>query len=269
MKRTLKPAAMLYPLPAVLVTGGDMENSTLMTAAWTGIVNSDPPMTYVSIRPERYSYDIIRERGEFVINLTTRQLAKETDYAGCVSMRREDKFKTLGLVKEAADEVAAPLIAQCPVNLECKVVEQNGVLKTRPDLPGKCGSAGLYPRRLSAFGIEEAGHLRLFRYEAKDKEKEGSRKPAGLPDEGESEGDGPCKKEERLYRQEQAGIEGISVMRAVHCSRDHVRAMGVPPRSGPSNNGLPDKMKIQKAASGQGGFSMTQITTWRGNNLLS
>ena len=107
----------------VLVTGGDMENSTLMTAAWTGIVNSDPPMTYVSIRPERYSYDIIRERGEFVINLTTRQLVRETDYAGCVSMRKEDKFKKLGLTKEAADEVAAPLIAQCPVNLECKVVE--------------------------------------------------------------------------------------------------------------------------------------------------
>ena len=123
MKRTLKPGTMLYPLPAVLVTGGDMENSTLMTAAWTGIVNSDPPMTYVSIRPERYSYDIIRERGEFVINLTTRQLVRETDYAGCVSMRKEDKFKKLGLTKEAADEVAAPLIAQCPVNLECKVVE--------------------------------------------------------------------------------------------------------------------------------------------------
>ena len=66
MKRTLKPGTMLYPLPAVLVSGGDMENSTLMTAAWTGIVNSDPPMTYVSIRPERYSYGIIRANGEFV-----------------------------------------------------------------------------------------------------------------------------------------------------------------------------------------------------------
>ena len=123
MKRTLKPGTMLYPLPAVLVTGGDMENSTLMTAAWTGIVNSDPPMTYVSIRPERYSYGIIRERGEFVINLTTRQLVRETDYAGCVSMRKEDKFKKLGLTKEAADEIAAPLIAQCPVSLECRVTE--------------------------------------------------------------------------------------------------------------------------------------------------
>ncbi len=123
MKKTMKPGTMLYPLPAVLVTGGDMEHSTLMTAAWTGIVNSDPPMTYVSIRPERYSYSVIRERGEFVINLTTRQLVRETDYAGCVSMRREDKFETLGLTREAADLVAAPLIAQCPVNLECRVTE--------------------------------------------------------------------------------------------------------------------------------------------------
>ena len=123
MKRTLKPGTMLYPLPAVLVSGGDMENSTLMTAAWTGIVNSDPPMTYVSIRPERYSYGIIRANGEFVINLTTRRLVRETDYAGCVSMRKEDKFKTLGLTKEAAQEVKAPLIAECPVNLECKVTE--------------------------------------------------------------------------------------------------------------------------------------------------
>ena len=123
MKRTIKPGTLLYPLPAVLVTGGDMENSALMTAAWTGIVNSDPPMTYVSIRPERYSYDIIKERGEFVINLTTADLVKETDYAGCVSMRKEDKFQTLNLTKEPAEKVAAPLIAQCPVNLECKVTE--------------------------------------------------------------------------------------------------------------------------------------------------
>ncbi len=123
MKRSMKPGTMLYPLPAVLVTGGDMENSTIMTAAWTGIVNSNPPMTYVSIRPERYSYGVIRERGEFVINLTTKDLVRETDYAGNVSMRKEDKFKTLGLRKEAAEKVAAPLVAQCPVNLECKVTE--------------------------------------------------------------------------------------------------------------------------------------------------
>ena len=121
MKRSMKAGTMLYPLPAVLVTGGDMEHSTVMTAAWTGIVNSDPPMTYVSIRPERYSYDIIKEAGEFVINLTTADMAKEVDYAGCISGRKEDKFAKLGFVKEPCEIVKAPMIAQCPVSLECRV----------------------------------------------------------------------------------------------------------------------------------------------------
>ena len=124
MKRSMKPGTMLYPLPAVLVTGGDMEHSTVMTAAWTGIVNSDPPMTYVSIRPERYSYDIIKEAGEFVINLTTAEMAKEVDYAGCVSGRKEDKFVKLGLIKEPCEVVKAPMIAQCPVCIECRVTEE-------------------------------------------------------------------------------------------------------------------------------------------------
>ena len=146
---------MLYPLPAVLVTGGDMENSTLMTAAWTGIVNSDPPMTYVSIRPERYSYDVIRERGEFVINLTTGDLVRETDYAGNVSMRKEDKFRTLGLKKEEAEQVAAPLIVQCPVNLECKVTEVKDL-----------GSHSMFLAEIVAVHVDEAlfdqnGRIRL------------------------------------------------------------------------------------------------------------
>ena len=123
MKRSMKPGTMLYPLPAVLVTGGDMEHSTVMTAAWTGIVNSEPPMTYVSIRPERYSYGIIKDAGEFVINLTTAAMADKVDYAGCVSGRKEDKFKKLGFVKEQGEVVKAPLIAQCPVNLECRITE--------------------------------------------------------------------------------------------------------------------------------------------------
>ena len=123
MKRTMRAATMLYPLPAVLVTGGDLENSTVMTAAWTGIVNSNPPMTYVSIRPERASYDVIRANGEFVINLTTAAMVEEVDYAGCVSGRKEDKFSKLGFVREQAEQVKAPLIAQCPVNLECRITE--------------------------------------------------------------------------------------------------------------------------------------------------
>jgi flavin reductase (DIM6/NTAB) family NADH-FMN oxidoreductase RutF len=127
MKRSLKPSTLLYPLPAVLVTGGTMDNSTVMTAAWTGIVNSEPPMTYVSIRPERYSYPIIKEKGEFVINLTTVALAEATDYAGCVSGRKEDKFEKLGLKKVPGEIVSAPLIAQCPVNLECRITEERAL----------------------------------------------------------------------------------------------------------------------------------------------
>ncbi len=123
MKRSIKPGAMLYPLPAVLVTSGDMENSAVMTAAWTGIVNSNPPMTYVSIRPERYSYDIVKENGEFVINLTTKHQVFEVDYVGCVSTRKLDKFEKCGFTKIPADEVKAPLIEECPVNLECRVTE--------------------------------------------------------------------------------------------------------------------------------------------------
>ena len=92
MKRSMKPGTMLYPLPAVLVTGGYMEHSTVMTAAWTGIVNSDPPMTYISVRKERFSYDIIKETGEFVINLTTEALAFATDWCGVKSGRDVDKF---------------------------------------------------------------------------------------------------------------------------------------------------------------------------------
>ena len=123
MKRTLKPGTMLYPLPAVLVTGGTMDNSTVMTAAWTGIVCSEPPMTYVSIRPDRYSHDVIRDGGEFVINLTMASQAFAVDYAGCVSTRKENKYEKLGLKKIAGDIVKAPMIAQCPVNLECRVTE--------------------------------------------------------------------------------------------------------------------------------------------------
>lgn len=123
MKRTLKPGTMVYPLPAVLVSCGTMEESNVMTVAWTGIINSNPPMTYVSIRPERHSYAIIKEQGEFVINLTTTDLVYATDYAGCVSGRKEDKFARLKLTKEAGDLVKAPLIGECPVNIECRVTE--------------------------------------------------------------------------------------------------------------------------------------------------
>ena len=114
---------MTAPLPAVMVSCGDMENSNILTIAWTGIINSHPPITYVSVRKERFSHRIISETGEFVINLTTDDLAGAMDFCGVKSGRDTDKFRHLGLTREQGDVVAAPLIAESPVNLECRVIE--------------------------------------------------------------------------------------------------------------------------------------------------
>lgn len=123
-KRQFKPGNMLYPVPAVLVSAADREgNRNLLTVAWTGTVCTNPPMVSVSIRPERYSYGMIRETGEFVINLTTEAMARATDYCGVRSGRDGDKWKAAGLTPEPAWKVAAPLVKESPVNIECKVVK--------------------------------------------------------------------------------------------------------------------------------------------------
>ena len=114
---------MLNPVPVVMVSCGDVNHGNIITVAWTGIVNSDPPMTYVSIRKERYSHEIIKNAGDFVINLTTEELTFATDYCGVKSGRDTDKFKEQKLTPLPAEKVKAPLIAQSPVNLECKVKE--------------------------------------------------------------------------------------------------------------------------------------------------
>ena len=118
-----KPGTFEYPIPAVMVTCGDMEKSNIITVAWTGILNTNPAMVYISVRPERYSYNIIKETGEFVINLTTRKLAKATDWCGCRSGKQYDKFKEMNLQKENANFVKCPLIKESPVAIECKVKE--------------------------------------------------------------------------------------------------------------------------------------------------
>ena len=121
-KQSWKPGNMLYPLPVVLVSAADEEgNTNVLTVAWAGTVCSDPPMVSVSIRPERYSYRMIKETGEFVINLTTEELAYATDYCGVVSGRDADKFKNMHLTPVKGDVVKAPLIKESPVNIECIV----------------------------------------------------------------------------------------------------------------------------------------------------
>lgn len=118
-----KGGTFIYPIPAVMVSCGSMEESNIITVAWTGILNTNPAMCYISVRPERYSHDIIKENGEFAINLTTRQLAYATDWCGVKSGRDVDKFKEMKLTKERANIIKAPLIKECPVSVECKVKE--------------------------------------------------------------------------------------------------------------------------------------------------
>ena len=118
-----KPGTLLAPAPPALVTSGDGERSNVFTAAWTGIVCSEPPMTYVSIRRERFSHGIISETREFAINLPCEAITRATDLCGVRSGRDGDKFALAGLTREPSHLVAAPTIAECPVSLECRVRE--------------------------------------------------------------------------------------------------------------------------------------------------
>lgn len=121
-KLTLTPGTVMAPLPTALVSCGNMENSNIITIAWTGIINTRPPMTYISVRPERYSYAIIKQHGEFVINFATERTAKRADLCGMKTGAKTDKFKMCGFTKIAADSLCdCPVIAECPINLECKV----------------------------------------------------------------------------------------------------------------------------------------------------
>lgn len=117
------PGTLLAPVPPALVSCGTVEQPNVLTIAWTGIINSDPPMTYVSIRPSRHSYNIIKESGEFVINLATKPLLRACDYCGVRSGANEDKLKATGLTVVAADKISAPVLAKSPLALECKVKE--------------------------------------------------------------------------------------------------------------------------------------------------
>ncbi|MBP3463980.1 MAG: flavin reductase family protein [Clostridia bacterium] len=122
-KRIWKAGTFVYPIPAVMVSCGDMEKSNIITVAWTGIINTNPAKVYISIKPERHSYNIIKEKKEFVINLTTRELAYATDWCGVKTGAKVDKFKEMKLTKQKCQFVEAPAIAESPVSIECKVSE--------------------------------------------------------------------------------------------------------------------------------------------------
>ncbi len=118
-----KAGTFIYPIPAVMVTSGNMNKSNIMTVAWTGIINTNPAMCYISVRPERYSYNLIKESGEFIINLTNEKLAYATDWCGVKSGAKYDKFKEMHLTKEKAKHVKCPIIKESPVAIECRVKE--------------------------------------------------------------------------------------------------------------------------------------------------
>lgn len=123
-KQVWKPGNMLYPVPAAMIScQREGEKPNILTIAWTGTICSDPVMVSISVRKSRYSYPIIKETGEFVINLTTKELAFATDYCGVKSGKDIDKFKEMKLTAQKATKVSCPIIAESPVNLECKVKE--------------------------------------------------------------------------------------------------------------------------------------------------
>lgn len=123
MKVSWKPGTMIYPLPAVIVTCGTMEHSNMLTVAWTGTICTNPPMCYISVRPERFSYPLIKERMEFTINLTTKDMARATDWAGVRSGKDYDKWKETGLTPVEGVKVGCPYIDESPLSIECRVKE--------------------------------------------------------------------------------------------------------------------------------------------------
>ena len=124
-KQTWKPGNMLNPVPVVMVSVADKNGSAnIITVAWAGTICTNPPMVSISVRPERYSYHMIEERGEFVINLTTEELVKACDYCGVVSGRDVDKFKEMNLTPFMVENCSVPAIEESPVNIACRVVEK-------------------------------------------------------------------------------------------------------------------------------------------------
>lgn len=120
-KINLKPDTLLYPAPAVLVSCGNNSDNNIITLAWTGVVCSEPPMLYISVRPGRYSFEMIKNTGDFVVNLPTENLAYAVDFCGVKSGRDVDKFKHLGLTPEKSSKILSPYIKEAPLSLECKI----------------------------------------------------------------------------------------------------------------------------------------------------
>lgn len=158
-KQIWKPGNMVYPLPAVMVSTADTKgNDNIITVAWTGTVCTNPAMLYISVRPERYSYHLLRESGEFVVNLTTEKLAKATDWCGVRSGRDYDKWKEMHLTRGEAKKLQyAPIIQENPVNIECKVTEVH-----------ELGSHHMFLARVEAVQVDESYMNETGKFELND-----------------------------------------------------------------------------------------------------
>lgn len=158
-KQIWKPGNMVYPLPAVMVSTADTEgNDNIITVAWTGTVCTNPAMLYISVRPERYSYHLLRESGEFVVNLTTEKLAKATDWCGVRSGRDFDKWKEMHLTRGKAEKLTcAPIIQESPVNIECKVTEVQ-----------ELGSHHMFLAKVEAVQVDESYMNETGKFELND-----------------------------------------------------------------------------------------------------
>ena len=122
-RKHFAPGALTAPIPPAMVTVGDFDNANVLTIAWTGILATVPPKTYISVRPSRHSYAILKEKGEFVINLPSVALAKEVDFVGIYTGKKMDKFEKCRLTKQRSEKVAPPTIAECPIAIECRVTD--------------------------------------------------------------------------------------------------------------------------------------------------
>lgn len=162
-KLVWKPGTLLAPVPPALVSCGTMERPNVFTVGWTGIVNTNPAMTYISVRPERYSYAQIKESGEFVINLTTVGLVRAADFCGVRSGRDTDKFSACGLTAEQASQVAAPMIAESPLSIECRV-ESVTALGTHDMFLAKIVAVNVDPSLVDAAGRLHLGNCGLAAY---------------------------------------------------------------------------------------------------------
>lgn len=158
-KQIWKPGNMVYPLPAVMVSTADTKgNDNIITVAWTGTVCTNPAMLYISVRPERYSYHLLRESGEFVVNLTTEKLAKTTDWCGVRSGRDFDKWKEMHLTRGKAEKLTyAPIIQESPVNIECKVTEVQ-----------ELGSHHMFLAKVEAVQVDESYMNETGKFELND-----------------------------------------------------------------------------------------------------